>query len=121
MAACFKPTNVKSYSGLKDQISPFIYIQEICIKCNICNDSIFDIINFILKEKCDFSAFGFNIKTQEFWAKKIKKDKIILHFILNIKSSDSKKKEIIITPMVGHEREIIKIIQIINKTIQLYQ
>ena len=121
MSACFKPNKFDHFGKKDSNKFDVLYIQEICIKCNIGKNKIFDIISYTLKKKGKFSAVGFNVTTQEFWAKKIKKDKFILHFTLNIKCSDFDTTRIVITPLVGDEKELQKLMQIINNTLQLYQ
>ena len=65
--------------------------------------------------------FGYNTKSQEFWGKKIVKNEFLLHVTLKIKSINSDNSKIIVTPIIGNDKEIKKLIIIITEMISLYK
>ena len=67
------------------------------------------------------SVFGYNTYSDEFWAKKIIKDEFLLHFTLTVKSIGHENSNIIITPIVGNDKEIKNLLSHIKETIYLYK
>jgi hypothetical protein len=123
MAACFKPMNVSNSSSIRDigENRSFHYIEELNFSCNINNDKLLDIIRFTFTKKGEYSAFGFNNKNKEFWAKKIIKEKCLLHFTLNVNFIDLEISNIVITPLVANEKELSSLLISISNILCLHQ
>ena len=119
MTVCYKPMSLRNYSSREKK--KFYYIDELCFKCNINSNKLLDIIRFTFTKKGEYTAFGFNTKTKEFWAKKIKKDKCLLHFTLTINYFDLETSNIIITPIVGDDKELSKLLNNISNILCLHQ
>jgi hypothetical protein len=118
MMACFKPIILNSKFREKHAV---YYIPEMMFKCNINRDKLIEIIKFTFTEKGRYNAFGFNKTTEEFWAKKIIKDKFLLHFTLNVKYRSSDTSDIIINLFVADDKELTKLLSIVESIIILYQ
>ena len=118
MSVCFKPCCFSSLTGR--EILPFMYVKGLNIICNIGEDKLIDILHHILREKCNLNAFGFNKKDYEFWGKKFKKDKFSLHLTIKIKHIEPNWSIIIITPLVGNEKDYTKLICTIKDIINLH-
>ena len=123
MAVCFNPMNVSNSSSIRaiGENRSFHYIQELNFSCNINNDKLLDIIRFTFTKKGEYSAFGFNNKNKEFWAKKIKKEKCLLHFTLNVKFVALEISNIVITPLVANEKELSALLTSISNILCLHQ
>ena len=96
-------------------------IPNISIYCDIDKSKLLDIIQFTFKQKGDFSVFGYNTNTEEFWAKKFIKNEFLLHFTLIIKSKDYENSNIIIKPIIGSDKEIKNLVSDIKEMINLYK
>ena len=118
MTACFKPIVMNSRFREKSQ---FYYIPEMLFKCNINKDKLEDIIKLTFTEKGCFNAFGFNKSTQEFWAKKFINNKFLLHFTLNVIYCDINSSNIVINLLVADNKELTKLLTIVESIIILYQ
>jgi hypothetical protein len=119
MTACLIPFCLKrttSRDALRYRIIP-----KISICCDIDKNKLSDIIQFSFAQKGDLSVFGYNTRYNEFWAKKIVKDEFLLHFTLNIKSIGYENSNIIITPIIGNDKEIKNLILYIKEMIELYE
>ena len=119
MSVCFQPINLKTFS-LSDNFK-FHYISDLVINCNINRDTLLEVIQFTFAEKCGFNTFGYNIRSQEFSAKKIIKNKFLLHFTINVESCDMNSSKIIITPFVADVNELTKTLNTIYDIVNLYQ
>ena len=119
MSVCFQPINLKSFS-LRENFK-FHYISDLVIDCNINRDTLMEVIQFTFAEKCGFNAFGYNIRSQEFSAKKIIKNKFLLHFTINVQFCDLNSSKIIITPFVADVNELPKTLNTIYDIVNLYQ
>jgi len=118
MSLCFDRTNVYTF-GQRKPIS-FKCIKKHYLKYNINKSHLHDIIEFSLLEYCNLSVLGYNNMSGEFWGKKIYKNNYLLYFNLTINSCGFDSSEIIITPLVGNDEEIINITNNIKKMIDLY-
>ena len=94
---------------------------KISICCDIDKNKLSDIIQSSFTQKGDLSVFGYNTHCDEFWAKKIIKDEFLLHFTLTVKSIGYENSNIIITPIVGNDKEIKNLLSHIKETIYLYK
>ena len=123
MTVCFNPMNISNSSSIRDtrEKRSFHYIQELTFSCNINDNKLLDIIRFTFTKKGDYTAFGFNNKNKEFWAKKIKKGKCSLHFTLNVNFIDLEISSIIITPLVADEKELSELLSSISNILYLHQ
>ena len=119
MSVCFQPINLKSFS-LRENFK-FHYISDLVIDCNINRDTLMEVIQFTFAEKCGFNAFGYNMCSQEFSAKKIIKNKFLLHFTINVQFCDLNSSKIIITPFVADVNELPKTLNTIYDIVNLYQ
>jgi hypothetical protein len=112
-------TRSLSYVHKKDSII-FYNIQEMYVTCNIDKNILFDIIKYTFSYY-KLSVFGFNKKTDEFWAKKIVKDKNVLYFTINIKYYDCNFSYFILNPIVGKYDEYKNVLYEITENIELYK
>ena len=119
MTACYKPISFNNSSYREKKT--FDYIDELCFKFKINSNKLLDIIRFTFTKKGEYTAFGFNTKTKEFWAKKIKKNKCLLYFTLTINYFDLETSNIIITPIVSDEKELSNLFTSITNILFLYQ
>lgn len=119
MSVCFQPISLKSFS-LRENFK-FHYISDLVIDCNINRDTLMEVIQFTFAEKCGFNAFGYNMRSQEFSAKKIIKNKFLLHFTINVQFCDLNSSKIIITPFVADVNELPKTLNTIYDIVNLYQ
>ena len=119
LSVCFQPFNLKTFS-LRDNFK-FHYISDLVIYCNINRDTLMEVIQFTFAEKCGFNAFGYNMRSQEFSAKKIIKNKFLLHFTINVEFCDLNSSKIIITPFVADVNELTKTLNTIYDIVNLYQ
>jgi hypothetical protein len=119
MMACFQPIDLKKVSK-KDKLK-FQYISDLVINCNINRETLLEVIQFTFAEKCGFNAFGFNMRSQEFSAKKIIKNNFLLHFTINVQFCDLNSSKIIITPFVADVNELSKTLNTIYDIVNLYE
>jgi hypothetical protein len=119
MTACLIPFCLKKTTS-RDPLR-YRIIPKISICCDIDKNKLSDIIQFSFAQKGDLSVFGYNTHCDEFWAKKIVKDEFLLHFTLNIKSIGYENSNIIVTPIVGNDKEIKNLILYIKEMIDLYE
>ena len=119
MAAWLKQINLKTVIRM-DKIL-YNYVPDINIYCKISKNRLFDIIKHTFIESCNLSVVGFNNQTEECGGKKFKHNNYLLHFTLIIKSIDCNNSFIIISPLVGDNNEIVKLIYNINQIINLYK
>ena len=119
MMACFQPINLNTFS-LKDNFK-FNYIPDLVIDCNINRNTLLELIQFTFSEKCGLTTFGYNIRSQEFCAKKIIKHKFLLHFTINVQFCDLNSSKIIITPFVAEISELTKILNTVYDIVNLYK
>ena len=119
MIACLVPFSFKKISS-RDALR-YRIIPKISICCDIDKNKLYDIIQFTFIKKGDFSVFGYNTHSEEFWAKKVVKDEFLLHFTINIKSDGYEKSNIIVKPIIGSDKEIKKLVSDIKEMIILYE
>ena len=119
MTACLIPFSLKKITS-RDSLR-YRIIPKISICCDIDKNKLSDIIQSSLTQKGDLSVFGYNTHCDEFWAKKIIKDEFLLHFTLTVKSIGYENSNIIITPIVGNDKEIKNLLFHIKETIYLYK
>jgi hypothetical protein len=117
MTACLIPFSFKNLTH-RDSLR-YRIISKISICCDIDKNRLYDLIQFTFTKKCDFSVFGYNTYSEEFWAKKIVKDEFLLHFTLNIKNDGYQKCNIIVRPIIGSDKEIKKLVSDIKQMINL--
>jgi hypothetical protein len=119
MTACLIPFSLKKITS-RDALR-YRIIPKISICCDIDKNKLSDIIQSSFTQKGDLSVFGYNTHYDEFWAKKIIKDEFLLHFTLTVKSIGYDNSNIIITPIVGNDKEIKNLLSHIKETIYLYK
>ena len=119
MTACLIPFSLKKITS-RDSLR-YRIIPKISICCDIDKNKLSDIIQTSFTQKGDLSVFGYNTHYDEFWAKKIIKDEFLLHFTLTVKSIGYENSNIIITPIVGNDKEIKNLLSHIKETIYLYK
>ncbi len=119
MTACLIPFSLKKITS-RDALR-YRIIPKISICCDIDKNKLSDIIQNSFTRKGDLSVFGYNTYSDEFWAKKIIKDEFLLHFTLTVKSIGHENSTIIITPIVGNDKEIKNLLSHIKETIFLYK
>ena len=119
MTACLIPFCLKKITS-RDNLR-YRIIPKISICCDIDKNKLSDIIQSSFTQKGDLSVFGYNTHCDEFWAKKIIKDEFLLHFTLTVKSIGYENSNIIITPIVGNDKEIKNLLSHIKETIYLYK
>jgi len=119
MTACLIPFSLKKITS-RDSLR-YRIIPKISICCDIDKNKLSDIIQSSFTQKGDLSVFGYNTHYDEFWAKKIIKDEFLLHFTLTVKSIGYENSNIIITPIVGNDKEIKNLLSHIKETIYLYK
>ena len=119
MTACLIPFCLKKITS-RDSLR-YRIIPKISICCDIDKNKLSDIIQSSFTQKGDLSVFGYNTHCDEFWAKKIINDEFLLHFTLTVKSIGYENSNIIITPIVGNDKEIKNLLSHIKETIYLYK
>ena len=119
MTTCLNQFNLKNMTYNPDL--RYRLISKISICCDIDKNKLSDIIQSSFTQKGDLSVFGYNTHYDEFWAKKIIKDEFLLHFTLTVKSIGYENSNIIITPIVGNDKEIKNLLSHIKETIYLYK
>jgi len=95
------------------------FTSEITISCDINKNRLIQLIQFSFRNKGDFNVFGYNSKTDEYWAKKIVKNDIILYFTLTIKPNSYLNTDIIINQIIGKNNEMQKFVFYLDETITL--
>lgn len=119
MNACLIPFTLNNMTHKQEIL--YRIVPKKNIYCDIDKNKLADIIQFTFSQKSDLSVFGYNNKSQEFWGKKIIKNEFLLHITLTIKSVSSEKSNIIITSIIGNDKEIKNIISVIEDMINLYK
>jgi hypothetical protein len=119
MTACLIPFSIKNFN--RKDIIRYRLIPKISISCDIDKNKLSDIIQFTFTQKGDLSVFGYNAQNKEFWAKKIIKDEFLLHFTLSINSLGHENSNIIVTPILGSDKEIRKLVSDIKEIINMYK
>ena len=119
MTACLIPFSLKKITS-RDPLR-YRIISKISISCDIDKNKLYDLIQFTFIKKGEFSVFGYNTHSEEFWAKKIVKDEFLLHFTLNIKSDGYEKSNIIVKPIIGSDKEIKNLVSDIKEMINLHE
>jgi hypothetical protein len=119
MAVCLNQINLNTFNSRKN--FAYKYIPNINIYCNINKNKLIDVIKYTFLEYCNLSVFGYNNRTDEFWAKKFKNCNYLLNFTLKIISIDYNNSFIVISPLVGNNNEIVKLVDNINKILNLYK
>ena len=111
----------KNNKNNKTALLYFRYIQPITIICNINCLILNDLVFNILANDCDLNIYGFNRINGEYWGKKSEKSVTKMHFTLTIYKKDYITSYITISPIVGNESEIQKIMFIFVKILKLYE
>lgn len=119
MTACLIPFSIKNFN--RKDIIRYRLIPKISISCDIDKNKLSDIIQFTFTQKGDLSVFGYNAQNKEFWAKKFIKDEFLLHFTLSINSLGHENSNIIVTPILGSDKEIRKLVSDIKEIINMYK
>ena len=119
MSVCLNQINLKTFNS-RNKFA-YKYMPSINIYCNINKNKLIDIIKYTFLECCNLSVFGYNNTTDEFWAKKFKNFDYLLNFTLKIISIDYNNSFIVVSPLVGNNTEIVKLIDNINKILNLYK
>jgi hypothetical protein len=120
MTVCFLPFEQTNMKHKMEKVK-FRYIQPITIICNVNIEYLYEIIEKNLEYNDGLNVYGFNKKTQEFWGKKIIKSVNKLHFNLSIHKKDYSQSYITITPIVGTNLEIEKLLANITSFIRLFE
>ena len=94
------------------------YVQEILINLN--KSMTYDIICYLLTTNFNLNIVGYNKNTNEFYGKKTKKGCCLLELNLKIIESTNNSTIIIITPIIGTHKDIVKFIENFNKKIYTY-
>lgn len=118
MTVCFLPINSEKLVTDRKKLL-YRYIKPIKITCNIKKDMLYELIYDFLKEICEINIFGFNKSTNEYWCKNVKKS-VTLHFTITIIKCDNSSSCITITPILGRDNEIKKILLKIVNLLNLY-
>ena len=116
---CIMPINMSTFT-LKEKIR-MVNVEELYIHCDIEKKSLLDIIKFTFSKYGEFTMFGYNNRSSEFWAKKIKKNIYSLNFTLEIIVNELSTSTIVIRPIIGDKMEYTKIYNIIIDMIKSYQ
>jgi len=95
------------------------FTSEFTIACNINKNRLIQLIQFSFRNKGDLNVFGYNSKTDEYWAKKIVKNDIMLYFTLTIKPNSHLNSDIIINQIIGKNNEMQKFVFYLDETITL--
>lgn len=119
MMICLMPINMTTYN-IKEKIQ-MSNVDEFCIHCDIEKKFLGDIIQFTFSKYCDFTMFGYNNRSGEFWAKKLKKNMYLLNFTLKVQDNGYYSSKILIHPLIGEKMEYTKLYNIIINMIKLYQ
>jgi hypothetical protein len=119
MTVCFLPYEQNYKDNMKKK--SFRYIQPITIICKIGKEELSDLIKNILVNNCELDVYGFNRITDEYWGKKIEKTVNKLHFNLSIYKKEYYSSYITITPFVGTNIEIQKLLFKILGVVKLYE
>lgn len=117
MSACFLPIDFRQNITSKLQ---FRYTEKISIPCQISKNILTEIIT-ILFTNYKFTVFGYNNRLDEFWCKKNVSNKCMLYFTTNIHSINSNLSNLVITPLSGDNSQFNNLLNVINKTLKLYQ
>ena len=120
MTVCFQPFEQTNMKHKMEKVK-FRYIQPITIICNVNIEYLYEIIEKNLEYNDDLNVYGFNKKAKEFWGKQIVKSVNKLHFNLSIHKKDYLQSYIIITPVVGTDAEIEKLLSNITGFIRLFE
>lgn len=118
MNACLIPFNVDKSKSTKRYIR-IKFVSEITISCNINKNKLMQLIQFSFRDKGDLTVFGYNSTKDEYWAKKIVKNEIILYFTLTIKSNSYVSSDIIINQIIGKNNEMLKFVCYLDETITI--
>ena len=100
--------------GIKYDVVPLIQI-----KSTISVEKLNEIIVFIFKKYCNLSIYGYDVVTNKYWGKKIKKE-CNLHFTLLIKKNVDFSSTIIIDTICNKNNELNNLHNDIFKAIQTY-
>lgn len=119
MTACLLPYDITSESYNNNKYR-FSYIPKIAISCNINKTKLIDIIYYSLQKVSELTVFGFNKQYNEFWAKRIVKNNYLLHFTISIQSYGLENSNIVISPLVGNDKEIKMFVNKIKEFINLF-
>ena len=119
MTACLVPFSFKKITS-RDALR-YRIIPKISICCDIDKNKLSEIIQFTFIQKGDLSVFGYNTHSEEFWAKKIVNNEFLLHFTLNIQSNGYQNSNIIVTPIIGNDKEIKNLVSDIKEMVNLYE
>ena len=110
----FPINDIYKGDNVKYEIIPLIHI-----KCMINIEKLKEIIVFIFKKYCNLTIFGYNVETDKYWGKKIKKE-CNLHFTLSIKKNVDFSSSIIIDTICNKNNELNNLHNDILKAIQMY-
>lgn len=119
MSVCFLPCKIKETTILKNT-TLYRFVQPIQLFINLNKIQIYDVICHLMASCFSLNAFGYNKKNNEFWGKKINKESCFLQFNLQIHDEKNNASSIIISPIVGTEKEFLKIVEIFNECIFVY-
>jgi hypothetical protein len=120
MSVCFLPCKIKEATILKKNTTHYRFVQPIQLFINLNKIKIYDVICYLMSSCFSLNAFGYNKKKNEFWGKKINKESCFLQFNLQINEEKNNSSSIIISPIVGTEKDFLKIIEIFNECIFVY-
>jgi hypothetical protein len=119
MSACLHPINFKNLT--RSHKFRYRFLSKISIHCDIDKNKLSDIIQYTFTQKGHLSVFGYNTHSEEFWAKKITNNEFMLHFTLSINSLGYENSNIIVTPIIGSDKEIKNLVHEIKEIINLYE
>ena len=119
MSVCFLPGNIKE-NYFRNVSSQCRFVTPINILLRVSKKDAYDVICYLLAACFNLNAFGYNKKINEFWGKKLNKEKCFLQFNLQINEINNATTNIVITPIVGTNVEFDKFIHSFNSYISVY-
>jgi len=118
MSVCFLPGSIKE--TYFSNVSQYRFVNPINTLISLSKKDAYDVICYLLAACFNLNAFGYNKKINEFWGKKLNKEKCFLQFNLQMNEIDINTTNILITPIVGTNCEFNKFIQSFNVCISIY-
>jgi hypothetical protein len=120
MSVCYFQINYNNHST-KIKKEKYRIVDISTITCNIDKNKVKTIMASILSKYCNIKIYGYNKLKEQYWCKNVKENVCSLFINISLQSYNFNKTVLILTPMIGKDKEIKEFIEKFKEGLQLYQ
>jgi uncharacterized metal-binding protein len=95
-------------------------METVSIEYNIHKHNLERIVEYILPNRCNIKLFGYVVKEDSYWCKKMKKTKCEFLVRISIRRLDFKKSVITLEHQIGKKEDAREFINIFKRAMKLY-